>query len=713
MEKLNQFLQQLISQRGEELHLEPNKQPYVVTDEGKNQISNIPLPGAQINTMIFALIPTDVKQQLPDNSSVEFIHPHNLGDFNFFVRKSSAGFNVTITPTAANPVAHHNLPFKQEDDGTTSSEILKASPIPDEIELSATPFDNSETDLVVEINSPPPVKNEFLKENSMVDDVLSTSDYVVENLGKDSVIQESLPTNLSDQTLNSNQYQQVDLEPVLTSSNDFPQEQTMKTNENKIPANDYPSKSSITSPPPNSYTQQSSQSVDDESVFKAFTPTVENVQFENNSLPQVEVSPPTQDPVIQQFPDKATPSTPQNPIQETPPMQTESIPQTPLIQTPPQQQFVKPAQVTETVPANPQAQAKMDALFHKMADIGASDLHLSVSVPPMVRNDGKMAKLDPSQPALTPESMKELLQSIMPQKNIEEFAERKDTDFAYEIKGLARFRANIFMDRKGMGGVFRIIPSDIMTAEDLNLSKAIMDLCDLSKGLVVVTGPTGSGKSTTLCAMIDAINRKREDHIITIEDPIEFTHENNKCLVNQREVHNHTDSFKDALRAALREDPDILLVGEMRDLETISIAIETAETGHLVFGTLHTTTAASTVDRIIDQFPADRQQQVRVMLSESLRGVIAQTLLPKKGGGRIAALEILIVTSAISNLIREGKTFQIPSAMQTGRNRGMVMLNDSLMELVNKGLVEPKDAYIKAVDKTGFELLLKRNGKSI
>jgi twitching motility protein PilT len=306
--------------------------------------------------------------------------------------------------------------------------------------------------------------------------------------------------------------------------------------------------------------------------------------------------------------------------------------------------------------------------------------------------------------------MKELLTSIMPAKNQEEFSKRHDTDFAYEIPGLARFRANIFMDRKGMGGVFRIIPAKITTAEQLGLSKAILDLCNLSKGLVVVTGPTGSGKSTTLCAMVNHINFNREDHIITIEDPIEFTHENQKCLVNQREVNNHTDSFKDALRAALREDPDILLVGEMRDLETISIAIETAETGHLVFGTLHTTTAASTVDRIIDQFPADRQQQIRVMLSESLKGVIAQTLLPKKGGGRVAALEVLIVTPAISNLIREGKTFQIPSAMQTGKQHGMVMLNDALMELVQKGIVEPRDAYLKSVEKVGFEALLRRGG---
>ena len=383
------------------------------------------------------------------------------------------------------------------------------------------------------------------------------------------------------------------------------------------------------------------------------------------------------------------------------------------VQSPPPVSAPAPAPTPVSSLGGSKDTSKMDALFTKLAEIGASDLHMSVSVPPMVRLDGKMAKLDENVPALEAEPMKQLLQSIMPEKNIQEFAERNDTDFAYEIPGLARFRANIFMDRKGMGGVFRIIPSDILTAETLGLSKHILDLCDLSKGLVVVTGPTGSGKSTTLCAMVDHINKLREDHIITIEDPIEFTHENQKCLVNQREVHNHTDSFKDALRAALREDPDILLVGEMRDLETISIAIETAETGHLVFGTLHTTTAASTIDRIIDQFPADRQQQVRVMLSESLRGVIAQTLLPKIGGGRIAALEILIVTPAISNLIREGKTFQIPSAMQTGKKMGMVMLNDALMDLVNKGLVEPKDAYIKAVDKANFEVLLSRNGKKI
>jgi twitching motility protein PilT len=235
----------------------------------------------------------------------------------------------------------------------------------------------------------------------------------------------------------------------------------------------------------------------------------------------------------------------------------------------------------------------------------------------------------------------------------------------------------------------------------------VQNLCYLTKGLVVVTGPTGSGKSTTLAAMVDLINRTRTDHILTIEDPIEFVHQSKSCLVTQRQVGVHTKSFKGALRAALREDPDVVLVGEMRDLETVSIAIETAETGHLVFGTLHTTTAASTIDRIIDQFAADRQSQVRVMLSESLRGVIAQTLCKKKGGGRVAAREILLSIPAVSNLIREGKTFQIPSIMQTNKRAGMVTLNDNLVELVDEGLVEPQEAYMKAVDKSSFAAMLK------
>src|SRR6185503_7802935 len=295
-----------------------------------------------------------------------------------------------------------------------------------------------------------------------------------------------------------------------------------------------------------------------------------------------------------------------------------------------------------------------------------------------------------------------MLLPIAPERNREEFQRRHDTDFAYEIKGLARFRCNLFMDRKGTGGVFRVIPNKIMTAEEMGLSKEILALCHLPKGLVLVTGPTGSGKSTTLCALIDYVNRNRSDHIITIEDPLEFVHENKSCLINQRQVGEHTDSFKDALRAALREDPDIVLVGEMRDLETVAIAIETAETGHLVFGTLHTSSAPSTVDRIIDQFPADRQGQIRVMLSESLKGVVSQVLCKKIGGGRVPVLEVLIVTPSVSNLIREAKVFQIPSIMQTGKKFGMCQMTDAVLDLVKRKLVEPHEAYARAFDKTAL-----------
>jgi twitching motility protein PilT len=351
------------------------------------------------------------------------------------------------------------------------------------------------------------------------------------------------------------------------------------------------------------------------------------------------------------------------------------------------------------------ARSELDDLFRMLVQSGASDLHLRTGEPPMLRKDGELVRQ--SHPPLTTEKLDTMLVSIMTPKELGEFREGGDTDWAYEITGLARFRCNAGRDRFGPMAVFRVIPNQIRTAEEMGLSREVQNLCYLTKGLVVVTGPTGSGKSTTLAGLVDLINRTRTDHIITIEDPIEFVHPSKKCLVTQRQVGLHTRSFKHALRAALREDPDIILVGEMRDLETVSIAIETAETGHLVFGTLHTTTAASTIDRIIDQFPPDRQSQVRVMLSESLRGVIAQTLCKKIGGGRVAAREILLSIPAVSNLIREGKTFQIPSIMQTNRKTGMVTLNDALMELVDAKLVEPKEAYMKAVEKAGFTAGLK------
>jgi twitching motility protein PilT len=320
-----------------------------------------------------------------------------------------------------------------------------------------------------------------------------------------------------------------------------------------------------------------------------------------------------------------------------------------------------------------------------------------------------MLRLEDAAP-LTNDHLERMLLSIMPERNRKEFAQVNDSDFAHEIEGCARFRSNVLRDRKGVAAVFRVIPATVVTVEQLGISAEVQKLCYLTKGLVLVTGPTGSGKSTTLCSLIDLINRTRTDHIITIEDPIEFVHPNKSCVITQRQVGVHTQSFKNALRAALREDPDIILVGELRDLETVSIAIETAETGHLVFGTLHTTTAASTLDRLIDQFPADRQEQIRVMLSESLKGVISQTLCKKIGGGRVAAREILLTTPAISNLIREGKTFQIPSIMQTSKKLGMVTLSDALMDLVNQGLVEPKEAYMKAIDKQSFANSLKAAG---
>jgi len=380
----------------------------------------------------------------------------------------------------------------------------------------------------------------------------------------------------------------------------------------------------------------------------------------------------------------------------------------PLVPAPPVALVAPVAPASPGAPAVAAGAPQIDRLFRLMVESKASDLHLSSGMPPLIRRDGKIEPLEPEAQPITPAEMVSLLDPITPQSNLDEFARRNDTDFAYEIKGLGRFRANVFLDRKGRGAVFRVIPAKILSAEDLGLSPHILKLCKLNKGLVLVTGPTGSGKSTTLCAMIDYINRTRTDHIITIEDPIEFVHENKGCLINQREVGTHTEGFKTALRAAMREDPDIMLVGELRDLETVAIAIETAETGHLVFGTLHTTTAASTVDRVIDQFPTEQQAQIRIMLSESLKGVIAQNLCRKIGGGRIAALEVLLINSAISNLIREAKTFQIPSMMQVGRAQGMVSLNDALADLVKKGLVTPEEAILRAVDKAGLETLLKR-----
>ena len=349
--------------------------------------------------------------------------------------------------------------------------------------------------------------------------------------------------------------------------------------------------------------------------------------------------------------------------------------------------------------------AKIDALFRMMKEQGASDLHLSTGNPPIFRLHGEMVRLNFK--SLTDEELREVLFEILDEKQLAHFQATKDLDFAYAVPDLARFRGNIFMQHRGIAGVFRIIPSKILSADDLHLPDGVRRMTNFKKGLVLVTGPTGSGKSTSLAAMIDLINSTRKEHILTLEDPLEFIHENKLSLLNQRQIGEHTESFASALRAALREDPDIILVGEMRDLTTISLAMSAAETGHLVFGTLHTNTAAKTIDRIIDVFPTDQQEQVRAMLSESLKGVVCQQLLKTADGkGRVAALEIMLGTPAIANLIREAKTFQIPSIIQTSKKDGMQLMDVHLMELLKAQRVNPEEAYRCSIDKKQFEPFL-------
>lgn len=350
--------------------------------------------------------------------------------------------------------------------------------------------------------------------------------------------------------------------------------------------------------------------------------------------------------------------------------------------------------------------AKIDAFFKLMHDQRASDLHLVSGQPPALRIDGEMERI--KYKVLDNDILRSMLYEIAPEDKVKVFEETGDVDFGYEIPGLARYRANFFMQKNGVAAVFRQIPSNILTAEQLGLPSVIPKLALLPRGLVLVTGPTGSGKSTTLAAIIDVANRSRKDHIITVEDPIEFVHQSQGCIINHREVGLHTRTFSAALRGALREDPDIILVGEMRDLETISLAIEAASTGHLVFGTLHTSSAAKTVDRIIEVFPANQQEQVRSTLADGLRAVVAQVLFKRADKkGRCAALEIMIATPAVRNLIREAKTFQIPSSIQTGKRYGMQLLDDAIMDLLNKGMIHPDDAYAKANDKGKFRPFLK------
>ena len=351
--------------------------------------------------------------------------------------------------------------------------------------------------------------------------------------------------------------------------------------------------------------------------------------------------------------------------------------------------------------------AKIDVFFKTMLEAGASDLHLVAGQKPVIRVHGELERLD-SHRILANDELRNMLDEIASSDKRDEFAKTGDVDFGYELPELARFRANFFQHKYGCAAVFRQIPTKILSAEDLALPSILTRAAMLHKGLVLVTGPTGSGKSTTLAAMIDYANKHRKDHIITVEDPIEFVHQSQGCIVNHREVGLHTKSFSTALRGALREDPDIILVGEMRDLETIRLAVEAAATGHLVFGTLHTTNAPKTVDRIIEVFPHEEQSQIRNTLSSSLKVVVAQNLfkrIDKKG--RCAALEIMVCTTAIANLIRESKTAQMPSAIQTGKKAGMQALDDGILELLNKKWISSEEAYDKCTDKAKFAAYLK------
>jgi len=350
--------------------------------------------------------------------------------------------------------------------------------------------------------------------------------------------------------------------------------------------------------------------------------------------------------------------------------------------------------------------SRIDSFFKLMSEQQASDLHLSTNNPPMLRIHGELVRVN--YPPLQNDDLKAMVYEIAPELKIKVFEETNDVDFGYEVPGVARYRANFFQQKYGISAVFRSIPSNVQTLEELNMPPVLKKFPMLKKGLVLATGPTGSGKSTTLAAMVDYANLKRQDHIITIEDPIEFVHRSQNCLVNHREVGVHTRSFASGLRGALREDPDVLLVGEMRDLETIELALTAAATGHLVFGTLHTSSAAKAVDRIIDVFPTNQQNQIRNTLGESLKGVIAQNLFKRiDKPGRCAALEILVVDMAIANLIREGKTHQIPGMIQVGKKKGNQPLDDAIMDHLRNMRITPEEAYDKAIDKRKFRQFLK------
>jgi twitching motility protein PilT len=433
-----------------------------------------------------------------------------------------------------------------------------------------------------------------------------------------------------------------------------------------------------------------------------FSMSETHVLSEEPVLPPIIVShthAPTEDPFLPPFdPFGSTPESPPEPVFQSQPMPPQVAPP------------VTPIQISQSPGVF--SGGKIDPILKTMIERKASDLHMTMGQPIIFRIDGDIVRQKDYSP-LTEETIKDYLYPLIPEQKRLFFEETGDTDFAYSIPNFGRFRVNIFQDHQGMGAVIRHIPTDIQSADQLGLPETIRKFCRLSKGLVLVTGPTGSGKSTTLAAMIDLINMERADHVLTIEDPIEFVHPQKKCLINQREVGRHTKSFSTALKAALREDPDIVLVGELRDLETTEMALETAETGHLVFATLHTNTAVSTIDRVIDQFSPDEQRVIRNMLASSIKGVVSQTLCKKVGGGRCAAYEILVPNEAVSSMIRDSKIHLLSNHMQTASQDGNLLMNESLLILVQQGKVTYGEAWKKAVDKKDFQEGAKRKNIAI
>ncbi len=579
MEKIHEYLNALASTASDELRLEPNKNPCLLAASNRSDICNIAIKGPEISSMVFPLIPPDVRRELPGTPEVEFIHPHNLGKFTFRIRKSPAGFIVSVKPCGTLKTTPADAPSA-------------AKPIP-----------------------------ELATFRSAGDPQNFSSAYATETISFNCDEQSAKPG-----------------ETFVPAAGAF---------ENEVPRNADPTR---------------------------FSFALENVldsAKEYVTEGGADVSP-------------------------------QEIIASPLVE----------RRGGDRRHENILALDRVESLLRSMAEIEATDLHLSIGSPPMIRLEGRMQALPCDETALSADEVRELLVSLMPAANQETFRQGGSTEFTYELRNTGRFRCSVFTDIKGAGGVLRMMNSGFRDAEQLGLSPIIQELCGIADGMIIVAGSRGSGRSTTLCAMIDKINKTRADHVITIEDAIEFIHENVLSHISQREVRGHAGSLCDAVKNALHEDPNVLMIGDLRDLETISLVMDAADTGHLVLGTMHTTTVQNTLTRLIDQFPPDRRQQIRTLLSESLRAVVVQTLVSRKAGGRVAAMEVLTVTPEIAAILREGDMSKIPEAITAGAADGMCSLNDSLLELVSEGAVDPRDAFARSLDKPLFEAMLAGSGIS-